>query len=120
MALVEPTRYAPTREERDVDARLAGALDRVLGALEDRSPGEYGDEARPRGRLSYRRGRAASWWKLLGFLQMLGPRLLHSQRPPYRIPRRVAVWFAYGCVLASIAVVVASIAVMLARSLPLG
>jgi hypothetical protein len=98
MALAEPTRHAPTPEERGVDARLADALDHLLGALDRVPANEHGDEARPQRRLSYGRGRVPSRRGVPGFLHLLGPRLRHSRRLPYRIPRLVA----YGFVMAGI------------------
>jgi hypothetical protein len=103
MALAEPTRHAPTLGERGVDARLADALDHLLGAL-DHLPANEHDETRPQRRLSDGRGWVPSWRELLGFVHLLGPRLRHSQRLPYRIGRLVAVWFAYCCVTVGIIV----------------
>jgi hypothetical protein len=43
--------------------------------------------------------------EVLDFIQLLGPRLRHSRRLPYRISRVVAFWLAYSCVLGGITVV---------------
>ena len=96
MALAEPAQQTPAPEERGVDPQLADALDYLLGALDRLPANEHGDEARPQARLSYDRRRVPHWRDVLDFLHLFGPRLRHSQRLPYRIPRLVAVWFAYG------------------------
>jgi hypothetical protein len=107
MGLAEPARQPPASEEGGVDPQLADALDYLLGTLDRLPANEDRDEARPQARLSYDRGRVPRWRKLLGFLRRFGPRLWHSQRLDYLIPRRVAVWLAYGCVVAGIIVMVA-------------
>ena len=98
MALAEPARQTPAPEERGVDPQLADALDYLLGALDRLPANEHGDEARPQARLSHDRRRVPHWRDVLDFLHLFGPRLRHSQRLPYRIPRLVS----FICVIAGI------------------
>jgi hypothetical protein len=86
MALAERTRHAPTPEERGVDARLADALDDLLGALDGLPASEQGDEARLQSQLPYNRGHRL---RKRSFLSLLGPPLRYSRRLPYRIARLV-------------------------------
>lgn len=102
MALAKLTRTAPASEERNVDARLADALDRLLGTVDVLPPNDHAGEARGQGRLG--RGQIPSRPAVLSFLELLGPRLRHSQRLPYRIPRLVLGWLAYACVIAGVVV----------------
>jgi hypothetical protein len=113
MALAERTRHASTPEERGVDARLADALDHLLGALDGLPANEHGDEARLQSQLAYGRGQALTRLQERSFLSLLGPRLLYSQRLPYRIARLVPVM----CAAAGLAMILAMI---LVRFLALG
>ena len=101
MALAEPARRPPAPEERGVDPQLAGALNSLLGALDRLPANEDDEEARLQAWLPYDRGRVPRWRKVPGFLRWFGP-LLHSQRHPYRMLRRVAVRFAWGCIVVGI------------------
>lgn len=107
MALAEPARQLPAPEERGVDPQLADALDYLLGTLDRLPANEHGDEARPQARLSYDPRRVPRWREVRRFVRWFGPRLRHSQSLPYKIPRRVAVWFAYGCFVTGIIMMVA-------------
>jgi hypothetical protein len=107
VALAEPTRRSPVSEERGVDPQLAGALDSLLGALDRLPPNEDDDEARRQAWLPYDRGRVPRWRKAPGSLRWFGRRLLRSQRHPYRILRRAAVRFAWGCIVVGIIVMLA-------------
>jgi hypothetical protein len=91
MALAEQTRHTLTPEERGVDARLADALDHLLGALDDLPASEHCDEARLQPQLYNGRGHVPYSLKERSFLSLLGPRLRYSRRLPYRIARLVAV-----------------------------
>jgi hypothetical protein len=96
VALAEPVGRSPAPEERGVDPQLAGALNNLLGAL-DRLPANEDDEkARLQVWPPNGRGREPRWRKLPGYLRSFGPRLLRSQRHPYRTLRRVAARFAWG------------------------
>jgi hypothetical protein len=116
VALAEPTRNAPTPEEGGVDARLADVLDHLLGTLEglptNKPASLAADEQKvhPQRRRSYGRERVAG---LFSSLHLQGHRFRHSERLPYSLPRRVVVWFAYGCI-------VVGVIVMFARVLPAG
>jgi hypothetical protein len=103
MALAKLTRTAPSSEERNVDARLADALERLLGTVDTLPPNDHAGEARGQGRLAYH-GQIPSRPAVLSFLELLSPRLRHSQRLPYRIPRLMLGWLAYVCVVAGVAV----------------
>ena len=107
MALAEPTRRPPAPEKRGVDPQLAGALDSLLGALDRLPANEDNDEARLQAWLPYDRRGVPRWRKVPRFLRWFGPRLLRSQRHPYRMLRRVAVRFAWGCIVVGIIVMVA-------------
>jgi hypothetical protein len=110
VALAEPARRSTAPEERSVDPQLAGALNSLLGALDCLPANEHDDEERLQAWLPYDRGEVPRRRKVPGFLRRFGRRLLRSQRRPYRILRRVAVRFAWGCI-------VVGIIVMLGRSL---
>jgi hypothetical protein len=107
MALAEPTRRSPVPEKRGVDPQLAGALDSLLGALDRLPANEDDDEARLQAWLPYDRGGVPRWRKAPGSLRWFGRRLLRSQRHPYRILRRAAVRFAWGCIVVGIIVMLA-------------
>ena len=109
MALAEPARQTPAPEERGVDPQLAGALNSLLGALDRLPANEDNDEARLQAWLPYDRRGVPRWRKVPAFLRWFGPRLLHSQRLPYRIPRLIAI----SCAMAGAAM-------MLVRLLSLG
>ncbi len=102
MALAEPARRPPAPEERGVDPQLAGALNSLLGALDRLPANEDDNEGRLQTGLRHDRGGVPRWPKVRGFLHCFGPRLLRSQRHPYRTLRRVAVRFAWGCIVVGI------------------
>jgi hypothetical protein len=105
--LTKPARRPPAPEESGIDPQLAGALNSLLGAL-DRLPADEDDhEARLQAWLPYDRGGVPRWRKAPGFLRWFGPRLLHSQRHPYRMLRKALVRFAWGCIVAGIIVMIA-------------
>jgi hypothetical protein len=109
MALAERTRRSLTKEEHAVDARLADALDHLLGALDGLPGNGNGDEARPQPQLYYGRGQVSYGLKERGFFSLLVPRLRYSRRLRYRILRLIAV----SCAMAGAAM-------MLVRLLSLG
>jgi hypothetical protein len=109
MALAERTRHALTTEEHAVDARLADALDHLLGALDGLPGNGNGEEARLQPQLYYGHGQIPYSLKERGFFSLLGPRLRYSRRLPYRILRLVAI----SCAMAGGAM-------MLVRLLSLG
>jgi len=107
VAVAEPARRPQAPEERRVDPQLAGALNGLLGALDSLPANEDDDEARLETWFPYDRGGVARWRKVPGFVRWFGRRLLRSQRHPYRILRRVAVRFAWGCIVVGIIVMLA-------------
>jgi predicted ATPase len=94
MALDEHTRRAPTTEESLVDARLVDALDHLVGTLDGASVPARGEATQRRPALAS--GDAKAVRAPPSFIKLLGPRLRHSRRLRYRIPRIVIRLLGYG------------------------
>jgi hypothetical protein len=107
VTLAKPARRPPAPEERGIDPQLAGALNSLLGALDRLPATDDDDEARLQTWLPNDRGGLSRWRKVPGFLRSFGPRLLHSQRHPYRMLRQALVRFAWGGIVAGIIVMIA-------------